>query len=170
MAYESSGFNAAANAYYSRGTDLDHHVCIVGWDDAYPAGRFLRRPPGPGAFLIKNSWGTTVRAGRLFWISYYDRMLRRHAGGVHGVEAAGNHHAIYQHDALGWSRSIGFRSETGWFAARYTSGGDGRVSAVSFYTPGPGATYEVRVAPTSTTSRPRRWPAPARSPSAAITR
>ena len=68
-------FNAATSAYYSRGTDLDHHVCIVGWDDAYPAGRFLRRPPGPGAFLIKNSWGTTYGQGGYFWISYYDRML-----------------------------------------------------------------------------------------------
>ena len=64
-----------------------------------------------------------------------------------GVEAAGNHDAIYQHDALGWSRSIGFGSTTAWFAARYTSGGDGSVTAASFYTAKPGATYEVRVAP-----------------------
>jgi len=148
MAYESSGFNAATSAYYSRNTDLDHHVCIVGWDDAYPAGRFLQRPPGPGAFLIKNSWGTTYGQSGYFWISYYDRMLGTTLAVFDGVEAAGDYDAIYQHDPLGWSRSTGFQSETAWFAARYTSGGDGSVTAVSFYTAKPGATYEVRVAPT----------------------
>ena len=147
MAYEQSGFNAATSAYYSRSTDLDHHVCVVGWDDAYPAGRFLRRPPGSGAFLIKNSWGTGYGQGGYFWISYYDRSFGTTLTVFDGVEAAGNHDAIYQHDALGWSRSIGFGSTTAWFAARYTSGGDGSVTAASFYTTKPGATYEVRVAP-----------------------
>ena len=147
MAYEASGFNAATSAYYSRGTDLDHHVCIVGWDDAYPAGRFLGRPPGPGAFLIKNSWGTTFGQGGYFWISYHDRSFGTTFTVFDGVEAAGNYDAIYQHDALGWSRSIGFGNTTAWFAARYTSGGGGSVTAASFYTAGPGATYEVGVAP-----------------------
>ena len=148
MAYESSGFNAATSAYYSRNTDLDHHVCIVGWDDAYPAARFQRRPPGPGAFLIKNSWGTAYGQGGYFWLSYYDRMIGTTLTVFDGAEAAGDYDAIYQHDALGWSRSTGFQSTTAWFAARYTSGGDGSVTAVSFYTAKPGATYEVRVAPT----------------------
>jgi len=146
MAYESSAFNAATGAYYSRTTDLDHHVCIVGWDDEYPAGRFLRRPPGPGAFLIKNSWGREYGERGFFWVSYHDRMLGRGLAVFAGVERADNYDAIYQHDALGWSRSIGFGERTAWFAARYTSGGDGAVAAVSFYTPGPGASYEVRVA------------------------
>lgn len=147
MAYEASGFNAATSAYYSRGADLDHHVCVVGWDDAYPAGRFLRRPPGPGAFLIKNSWGTSYGMGGYFWVSYYDRAFGTTLTVFDGVEGAANHDAIYQHDALGWSRSIGFGTTTGWFAARYTSGGDGSATAASFYSAGTGAAYEVRVAP-----------------------
>jgi C1A family cysteine protease len=147
MAYEGSAFNAATSAYNSGSKDLDHHVCVVGWDDAYPAGRFLRRPPGPGAFLVKNSWGSGYGMGGYFWVSYHDRSFGTTFTVFNGIEGAGNHDAIYQHDALGWSRSIGFGSRTGWFAARYTSGGDGSVTAASFYTPKPGATYEVRVAP-----------------------
>ena len=147
MAYAAWSFNPATAAYYTRDTELDHHVCIVGWDDAYPAGRFLRRPPGPGAFLIKNSWGTDWGRRGYFWVSYYDRMLGAKLTVFNGVEGRANHDAIYQHDALGRSKSIGFRSTTAWFAARYTSGGDGRITAVSFYTPEPGTRYEVRVAP-----------------------
>ncbi len=147
MAYEHSDFNPATSAYFSRDTELDHHVCIVGWNDAYPAGRFLRAPPGPGAFLIKNSWGTSYGQGGYFWVSYYDRMLGTTLTVFNGSEGRGNYDAIYQHDALGWSKSIGFQSRTAWFAARYTSGGDGRVTAASFYTAKPGASYEVRVAP-----------------------
>ena len=88
MAYEHRDFNAATSAYYSRGSDLDHHVCIVGWNDAYPARRFLRRPPGPGAFLIKNSWGTKYGRGGYFWISYYDRSLGTTLTVFDGVEGA----------------------------------------------------------------------------------
>ena len=131
MAYEASAYNAATSAYNSASTDLDHHVCVVGWDDAYPAGRFLRRPPGPGAFLIKNSWGTSYGMGGYFWVSYYDRSIGTTFTVFSGSESAGNHDAIYQHDTLGRSRSIGFGNRTAWFAARYTSGGDGSVTAVS---------------------------------------
>ena len=147
MAYEASGFNAATSAYYSRGTDLDHHVCVVGWDDAYP-GRAVPAPPArPRRVPHQEQLGHAYGQGGYFWISYYDRSFGTTLTVFDGVEGAGNHDAIYQHDALGWSRSIGFGSTTAWFAARYTSGGDGSVTAASFYTAKPGATYEVRVAP-----------------------
>ncbi len=40
--------------------DSSHAVCIVGWDDDYPADNFNEgnRPPGNGAWIVKNSWGS----------------------------------------------------------------------------------------------------------------
>lgn len=146
MAFERGSFNYATNAHYTTDREVDHHVCIVGWNDGYAAGRFLRRPPGNGAFLIKNSWGTDWGAGGYFWISYYDVSIGHELAVARRPEGKGNYDAIYQYDALGWSGSMGFRTATAWFANRFVSGGDGAISAVSFYTPVPGARYEVRVA------------------------
>ena len=38
----------------------DHAVTIIGWDDDYPKENFLEghQPPGNGAWLVKNSWGS----------------------------------------------------------------------------------------------------------------
>ena len=42
--------------YEDKGTN--HMICIVGWDDEYPASSFLdgHQPPADGAWLVKNSW------------------------------------------------------------------------------------------------------------------
>ena len=47
-------------AYYFDGkAPSDRHaVCIVGWDDDYPASNFTKEPPGNGAWIAKNSWGS----------------------------------------------------------------------------------------------------------------
>ena len=35
-----------------------HGVCIVGWDDDYSASNFNTAPPGNGAWIVKNSYGS----------------------------------------------------------------------------------------------------------------
>ncbi|MBO4337926.1 MAG: C1 family peptidase, partial [Lachnospiraceae bacterium] len=52
-------FNESTNAFYNNVEDSSNHaVAIVGWDDTYPVSSFLsgRRPTGPGAWLVRNSW------------------------------------------------------------------------------------------------------------------
>jgi C1A family cysteine protease len=150
MAYQRDSINfATGGAFYTRDTFLDHHVCIAGWNDDYPATRFLRRPPGNGAFLIKNSWGADWNNGGYFWVSYYDAGIGRELAVFDGAQARTNFDAIYQYDALGWTTSMGYGgSDHAWFANRFTCGGTGKVAAVSFYTPVPGCAYQVRVAGT----------------------
>jgi C1A family cysteine protease len=148
MAFEAGFNNSDTFAYYSTtaGLVLDHRVTCVGWDDGFPASRFNVEPPGDGAFLIKNSWGTDWGDAGYFWISYYDANYGQDMAVFKGAESAGNYDAIYQHDALGWSSSLGYDSDSAWFANRFHCAGSGTIRAVSFYTAVPGSSYEVRVA------------------------
>ncbi len=146
---EKFGFwNSKTSSYFNgERAELDHHVLCVGWDDAYPASDFATRPPGDGAFLIKNSWGTGFGKSGYFWVSYYDKSFGKTLAVFDGAQDAADHDAIYQYDALGRSRWIR-EGNTGaaWFANRFACAGSGEVTAASFYTPVPGTTYEVRVA------------------------
>lgn len=75
-------------------------ICIIGWDDCFPASKFIEghQPPADGAWLVKNSWGSETdyvvnatgakiakdawgiededgKHTGYFWISYYDKSL-----------------------------------------------------------------------------------------------
>lgn len=88
--------------YTYEDTESSHCICIVGWDDTYSKDNFIRghRPPGDGAWIVKNSWGSeteysVTRNGEkigyrgwgvkndvgkhtgYFYISYYDKTLEQ---------------------------------------------------------------------------------------------
>ena len=73
--------------YTTKYPRIDHFVSIIGWDDDYSSDHFKTTPPGDGAWIIKNSWGTDygdepmplggelvteIGDGGCFYVSYYD--------------------------------------------------------------------------------------------------
>ncbi len=62
------------------GSYQGHAVELVGWDDNYPAEKFMtnltgEKPQNNGAFLVKNSHGRSNPLGGYIWISYEDKYL-----------------------------------------------------------------------------------------------
>jgi hypothetical protein len=151
MYWKSSAFRDASDAYYYSGSSGPNHaVTLVGWDDAYPASRFASVPAGPGAFLVRNSWGTSFGQDGYFWVSYHDSTFATDSAVFAGAETATAGERIYQHDPLGWVASYrpsgAVDQATAWFAAAYTTAEAGTLNAVGFYATAPDAAYEVRIA------------------------
>lgn len=144
--------SSTASYYYNGASQPNHAVCIVGWDDGYPASNFATAPPGNGAFLIRNSWGTYWASGGYAWISYYDNVLGKSENAVFRAEANTNYDYIYQYDPLGWIGSTGYNSATAWFANVFTATSDCAIAAAGFYTPAPDSTYTLYVYRGVTTS------------------
>lgn len=152
-------WNPATSALYYTGSEGSNHgVTAVGWDDNYSVLNFNadQRPPGPGAWIVKNSWGTGWGDKGYFYISYYDTGLE---GNIAFVGASPTtYDYVYQYDPLGWVEASGYNSPTASFANVFTAGTGRSLSgaseetasaetlkAVSFYVVSPGSTYQLQV-------------------------
>ena len=149
MLLSDGAYNPATYSYYYDGsTDVDsgHAVTLAGWDDNYPASKFLKPPPGDGAFLIKNSFGPSWGDGGYFWISYYDTMLGKAASWVfETAQPVTNYSRQYQYDPLGWVDSWGFNSTTGWFKNVFTAAANEQLEAVSTYVASNSSPYSIYI-------------------------
>ena len=157
MNWATGAYTAATDAFYGGGSyysqaNEGHAVTIVGWDDTIPAINFANAlygtPPGPGAWLIKNSWGTGWGQQGYFWLSYYDYWAGRTAVFFQAGDV-GSWTGIYQYDPLGWVNMLGYSSSTpttAWGANDFTATSSDQVMAVGFYALLAGTSYEVYTA------------------------
>ncbi len=153
-----SYYNTSNYTYCYTGTEQPNHaVTIVGWDDnMVTAG-------GTGAWLVKNSWGTTTsdwggvpNDNGYFWLSYQDAYGGNSGECFCDAVSAGNYTKNYTWDNFGdmaeFGDSYGFNA--------FTAATNTQVKSVGFFTEADGATYTVRVyAPFPTEASPTCWPA-----------
>jgi C1A family cysteine protease len=121
-------------------TDPNHAVAIVGWNDT-----LTTQAPLPGAWLVKNSWGSGWGYGGYFWISYYDRWCCRQPemGAVSFQDVIPMPwDTVYSHDYHGF-RDVMPGCEEAFNA--FCAASPQTVNAASFFVPEDSTDFTVRI-------------------------
>lgn len=136
---DDDAFNNAANDcyYQNQYTSTNHAIQIIGWDDNFSKDKFTTKPANNGAWLIKNSWGSSQTVGNnpqygTFWISYDDKSLSNAFVFVAKPlgSANGGYDNIYQYDGASGVQSRYVKSASNIYTAKANAGGNEEIKAV----------------------------------------
>lgn len=141
--------NKNTNAfYYNGGEATNHAVTIVGWDDSYSKYNFKNIPSGNGAWICKNSWGTSWGDNGYFYVSYYDTKLAE-IGELHSAYTFILNNTIdldknYQYDVIGLTDFMVSGSKTVWYKNVFTATDNELLAAFSSYV-NTDSNYEIQI-------------------------
>ena len=137
-------------AYYNKPNNPNsvymgnHAVTIVGWDDNYSKDNFTADvPPGDGAWIIKNSWGTWNHNNGYFYMSYYETSLDF----ITSFEIAdtSTYNNIYQYDGAKPNSYLNSLYYSLTAANVFTATDNETISAAAFYTRMPSIPYIISI-------------------------
>ena len=137
--YHSAGYlNSKTNAYYDPYTGNGNHaITVVGWDDNYSKNNFYTTPAGDGAFIVKNSWGSSWGDNGYFYISYYDRVLfavnKDNQAFTYILNDTVRYTKNYQYDVAGMTDYLITGKKIVWYKNIYNATGNEAIAAVSTF-------------------------------------
>lgn len=156
-------YNTETFAYYSDGRDgkyfekyngiPNHAVSIIGWDDDFSKDNFITKPPIDGAWIVKDSQGTTFGENGFYYVSYASVSMGKNPYVFTKVVSGDTYKKIYQYDEIPFSGYIqsdkfapNFGEKTILFN-RYKAEDKEILTDIGFFTTKPGAEYEIYLIP-----------------------
>lgn len=143
---------SGCSAYYNGLAKCDHAITVIGWDDNWSTNNFSKMPPGDGAWLIKNSWGTNDgTAGGYWYVSYYDTRFGTDNNSVFiPATEEENYTSVYGYDKFGYIYDFATVHADKFdpfdlMAAVFTSGWNEELAAVGLYTLVTPCPYEISI-------------------------
>jgi C1A family cysteine protease len=122
---------------YTGTGDPDHCVLLVGWNDTLCGGE--------GAWIVKNSWGTSWGDNGYFYIRYGDANIGSYSGIIPRYQFHDDREKIYYRDEFGFTYNTGWPDYTDWGMVEHTPDWSGLLHAVDFWTTSGPCNYRILV-------------------------
>ena len=152
--YDGKTYFDANSKTVSENQDANHAVAIIGWDDTISASNFSTKPSRDGAFIIKNSYGTTVDINGksvkmgdngYFYVSYDDINICTGLAGFYNISKSSNDNSYY-HDTLGVNYAINANSNIDLYLGNIftkKSSGTEKLKSIAFFGGTVGQKYDI---------------------------
>lgn len=105
--------------YFPGNLNANHAVVIVGWDDNIPASLFKHTPNGDGAWIVRNSWGSSFGENGYLYISYSDTKICGNSYYYSGVRVNEYDNAYLASEYMA-SHNLNLGGDTTYLTARFT--------------------------------------------------
>ncbi len=124
--------------YPSCSNSPNHLITIVGWDDCIP----WPDGTGSGAWIVKNSWGTSWGNNGYFYLCYGSANIKEVAS--YRQEEYRLEHILYW-DEAGWVSNAGYGDSDAWMSGYFTADVAAQITHVDFFAVSPGASYKIEI-------------------------